>query len=208
MNSRWLMAVLGCGLVSLWATALLAAPPTKSPGSTGEHRTGTQAVNPEQHKEYQEHAASGAHDTVCRSSSLIGMTVKNTAGKDLGVIEDLVIDSKTGAICYAALARGGFLSGGKKLFAVPWSAFEVRRMEREQLGFRGEGRTEKAVASKGEVELILGIDPSMLDKKEGFKSDQWPQAPDASFQEHMKSQTRGTAPATQPENPQPRSTND
>jgi sporulation protein YlmC with PRC-barrel domain len=200
MKSRWLIAILGVGLVSLGTAALLA----DRPAATGEPRTGVQPAHPEMQP-----ATSGEHGAACRTSGLIGMEVKNAAGKDLGVIEDLVINSKTGGICYAALARGGFLSGGKKLYAVPWNAFELRKVAREHLGFRGEGATESTVASKGEVELILKIDPTVLDKKEGFNRDKWPEAGDPSFAEHMlKSPTNGRVKSTTPESMPPERTGD
>jgi sporulation protein YlmC with PRC-barrel domain len=204
MKSRWLIIVLGCGLVSLWTAALMGERPATAPPSRAENSTDVQPLHPGK-----EHSVGAEHRTVFRTSGLIGMTVKNQAGKDLGTIEDLVIDSKTGEICYAALARGGFLTGGKKLYAVPWNAFELRRQEREQLGFRGDVGTEKAVASKGEVQLILSIDPTVLDKKEGFNHDRWPEAGDPSFGEHMsKLPAPGTSPGTLPEKSEYRNTDD
>jgi sporulation protein YlmC with PRC-barrel domain len=56
--------------------------------------------------------------------TVAGDSVRNTAGDDLGRIEDLVIDVATGRVNYAVLSFGGFLGVGGRLFAVPWEALE------------------------------------------------------------------------------------
>ena len=51
--------------------------------------------------------------------------MRNSAGEDLGKIEEIMIDIPTGRVAYAVLSFGGFLGMGNKLFAVPWDAFTV-----------------------------------------------------------------------------------
>lgn len=55
-------------------------------------------------------------------SKLIGYSVKNTQGEELGEIEELVIDPQDGRITYAVLSSGGFLGVGGKHFAIPWES--------------------------------------------------------------------------------------
>src|SRR5580765_5272479 len=55
-----------------------------------------------------------------RTADIIGLPVKNNKHEDLGKIDDLVIDMKTGEVRYAAIAYGGVAGIGSKLFAVPW----------------------------------------------------------------------------------------
>lgn len=60
-----------------------------------------------------------------KGSDLTGKAVKNTAGEDLGKLEEIVIDPSSGRIIYGVLSFGGFLGLGDKLFAVPWSSFSI-----------------------------------------------------------------------------------
>jgi len=66
-----------------------------------------------------------------RSADIIGLYVKNNKHEDLGKIDDLVIDMKTGEVRYAAIAYCGVAGIGSKLFAVPWQKndLHVRRTE-------------------------------------------------------------------------------
>jgi len=57
-----------------------------------------------------------------KASKLIGYTVKNKKGEEVGKIEELVINSRDGRIAYAVLSFGGFLGMGDKLFAIPWKS--------------------------------------------------------------------------------------
>ena len=59
---------------------------------------------------------------VLSASTLAGDSVRNPAGEDLGMIDELMIDIPSGRVAYAVLSFGGFLGLGDKLFAVPWSA--------------------------------------------------------------------------------------
>src|SRR5262249_38697116 len=55
-----------------------------------------------------------------RASQLIGANIQNDNGDSVGEVNDLVIDSNSGRIRYAAVQYGGFLGVGSKLFAVPF----------------------------------------------------------------------------------------
>ena len=56
------------------------------------------------------------------TTTLIEDDAYDAAGKFLGKIEEIVIETGTGCVRYAVLGLGGFLGIGRKRFAIPWSA--------------------------------------------------------------------------------------
>ncbi|PQO35781.1 hypothetical protein C5Y96_09015 [Blastopirellula marina] len=92
-----------------------------------------------------------------RASQLQGMSIQNEAGKELGSVRDIVIDTDRGRVKYVAVSYGGFLGLGSKLFAVPFEAFEHR----------------PATQDKDAV-LLLNLNEEMLRKAPGFDADHWP----------------------------------
>ena len=66
-----------------------------------------------------------AYREVMSAGTLSGDSVRNSAGEDLGKIEDIMIDVPNGRVAYAVLSFGGFLGMGSKLFAIPWSALTL-----------------------------------------------------------------------------------
>jgi sporulation protein YlmC with PRC-barrel domain len=88
-----------------------------------------------------------------RASEMIGRDVRNPEGKDLGKIEDVIVNLKEGEIEYAVLSFGGFLGFGDKLFAFPTDTF-----------------TSTATSD----ELVLNIDEKQLSETPGFDNDEWP----------------------------------
>jgi sporulation protein YlmC with PRC-barrel domain len=89
---------------------------------------------------------------VLSSSTICSDHVKNSAGEDLGKIEDLMIDLDSGRIAYAVLSFGGFLKMGNKLFAVPWEALKVDT-----------------------------VNKALLENAPGFDKDNWPDMADPTF---------------------------
>jgi len=94
-----------------------------------------------------------------RSSHIVGLPVKNKAGKDLGKIEDLVIDMKHGDVRYAALSFGGFAGFGGKLFAVPWQKMTFMLGENDR-------------------HFVFDVTPEQLERMHGFDSSKWPNVAD------------------------------
>ena len=88
-----------------------------------------------------------------KASKLIGMQVRNTKNENLGKINDLVIDQKSGKVAYAALSVGGVLGVGDKLVAVPFEAF---------------------TPNPGQDGLVLNIDKPRLQQATGFSQNSWP----------------------------------
>jgi len=105
-----------------------------------------------------------AERLMLRASTIMGMKVRNEAQKELGKVNDLVIEVQPGKIRYAALSYGGFLGLGDKLFAVPWKAFEVRHD-----------------ISQKETSLVLNVDEATLRKATGFDKNKWPNFADPSI---------------------------
>jgi sporulation protein YlmC with PRC-barrel domain len=97
---------------------------------------------------------------VLSSSTICSDHVKNSAGEDLGKIEDLMIDLDSGRIAYAVLSFGGFLKMGNKLFAVPWEALKADTVNKQ---------------------FILNVDKALLENAPGFDKDNWPDMADPTF---------------------------
>jgi sporulation protein YlmC with PRC-barrel domain len=96
---------------------------------------------------------------ILRISEMIGTTVENTQGDNLGEIHDVVVDPSDGSIAYAVLAAGGFLGLGEKYFAIPWRAFQAVTDDDD----------------KTEVErMILDADKDRMQNAPGFDKDNWP----------------------------------
>jgi sporulation protein YlmC with PRC-barrel domain len=112
-----------------------------------------------------------------RSSQLVGLAVKNKQGKDLGKVEDLVVDLKNGDVRYAALSFGGFAGFGSKLFAVPWQAMTFMLAENDRY-------------------FVLDTTPEKLQQQEGFDSSRWPNFADKKWTDtidkHYNIQRKGT----------------
>lgn len=115
--------------------------------------------------------------TVYRASTLTGMSVRNPAGQDLGHINELVVDINQGKVRYAALAFGGFLGFGDKLFAIPWDAMKIAHNE-------------------DEAYLVLNISPERLKTAPGFNADNWPDTADPAFAAEIDKYYEKERPAT------------
>ena len=97
---------------------------------------------------------------VMSAGTLAGDRVRNSAGEDLGKIEEIMIDVPTGRVAYAVLSFGGFLGMGDKLFALPWDALRL---------------------NEDEHEFILNVDKATLENAPGFAKDNWPDMADENW---------------------------
>lgn len=88
-----------------------------------------------------------------KASDLMGKTVKNDVDENLGEIKDLAIDMGNGRILYGAVAFGGVLGVGEKLFAVPWNSLDLPQDAKH---------------------FVLAVDKERLKNAEGFDKDHWP----------------------------------
>lgn len=108
----------------------------------------------------EKYGTAARHPNVLRLDALTNMRVRNLEGEDLGMIDDLVFDRETGTIRYAVLSFGGFLGLGDRLFAVPWSAFQI---------------------SPADNKLILNMKKEALEHAPGFDRDHWPNMADVDW---------------------------
>ena len=97
---------------------------------------------------------------VMSAGTLAGDRVRNSAGEDLGKLEEIMLDVPTGRVAYAVLSFGGFLGMGNKLFAIPWQALELNERDKE---------------------FILNVDKQRLENAPGFDKDNWPDMADPAF---------------------------
>ena len=95
-----------------------------------------------------------------RASSIIGTDVINPKGENLGEVKEVVIDSVNGRVAYAVVAFGGFLGLGKKLFAIPFSAFDYNAINNQ---------------------YVLDVSRERLEAAPGFDSDHWPTMSDETW---------------------------
>jgi sporulation protein YlmC with PRC-barrel domain len=109
---------------------------------------------------------------VLAASTLAGDAVKNSAGDDLGTVDEIMIDIPSGKVAYAVLSFGGVLGMGSKLFAVPWNALKV---------------------DEDEKCFILDVDKQTLKNAPGFDKNHWPDMADTGWGSEVY-QYYGTTP--------------
>lgn len=88
------------------------------------------------------------------ASDLIGNTVKNSHGDDLGKVEDVVIGSD-GRAHFVVLSRGGTLSVGAKYIPVPYQTFMSNSTNIAKINT--------------DNDLIANLDKAKLDTAPSFK---------------------------------------
>jgi len=93
-----------------------------------------------------------------RASKFIGTNVEDTTGKNLGDIDDVVVDDATGRVVYVVLSFGGFLGMGDKLFAIPYHSLTT--------------------SAKNNDKLVLDVPKEKLEKAPGFDKKNWPNMAD------------------------------
>lgn len=96
-----------------------------------------------------------------RASVVIGMSVKNTTGSEIGKVNDLILDLRQGKVLYAAVTFSESLRPENRLSAVPWERFELRQAE------------------DGRPFLVLDVDDTTLSDVPSFDQKDWPNMVDA-----------------------------
>ncbi len=108
---------------------------------------------------------------VVHETDLIGMRVRNTSGKNLRVVEDIMIDLPGVCVAYAVLSFGGFPGLGDKLFAIPWPPFAIPwpalRLDPQEGVF------------------ILNVERELLKRAPGFNKRDWPDMTDLEWGERI-----------------------
>lgn len=106
----------------------------------------------------------GPGPEVMSAETLIGDSVVNVAGEDLGDIKAIMLDVTSGRIGYAVLSFGGVFGIGSKLFAIPWSALTLDADEKR---------------------FILDAPKERLENAPGFDKDHWPSMADPSWAKEL-----------------------
>jgi sporulation protein YlmC with PRC-barrel domain len=70
-------------------------------------------------------------DPLLASSTIVGATVKDPHGEELGTIQELMIDPQNGRVVQAVVAFGGVLGMNEKRVAIPWETLKVGLGQRE-----------------------------------------------------------------------------
>jgi sporulation protein YlmC with PRC-barrel domain len=109
---------------------------------------------------------------VVAASTLVGHPVLKSGGEQLGNIEEIMLDLKSGRIAYAVLSFTGFPAIGNKRFPVPWNTLQIHL---------------------GEREFVLDVDVKTLEGAPNFDKDNWPDMADPAF-ERVVHKHYGTAP--------------
>lgn len=87
------------------------------------------------------------------AKTIIGDRIENPRGEELGKVENLMVNVRTGHIEYAVIEFGSFMGVGGKLFAVPF----------QELRLHPEGK-----------KFILNRDKEYLKNSPGFDKEHWP----------------------------------
>ncbi|MEO6986157.1 MAG: PRC-barrel domain-containing protein [Paralcaligenes sp.] len=103
------------------------------------------------------------------ASSLIGASVCNHIGEDLGEVAEIVLDIQSGKVIYAVLSFGGFLGMWKKLIAVPWDALLLD--------------TKQGV-------VVLQVEMDRLKHAPVFNKNEWPTTVDSFWWQGSRSYSR------------------
>ncbi|HYE03681.1 MAG TPA: PRC-barrel domain-containing protein [Phycisphaerales bacterium] len=122
---------------------------------------------------------------LARVSQIVGADVKNTAGENLGEIQDVILQPRTGRLAYAVLGTGGVLGVGEDRIAVPFKAFThamdgnehefVLALDKERIKTApkfGKDQDYSARDVGGQVHTFFGVEPYwVLDERElGMRS--------------------------------------
>ncbi|MEO6351990.1 MAG: PRC-barrel domain-containing protein [Oxalobacteraceae bacterium] len=102
---------------------------------------------------YKNDTGKGPGPELMGADTLIGNGVYNDEDEDLGDIQEIMLDMRTGKVSYAVLSFDRFLGMGEKLFAVPWNALTLDTFNKR---------------------FILKIDKKRFKDAPGFDPDHWP----------------------------------
>jgi sporulation protein YlmC with PRC-barrel domain len=74
-------------------------------------------------------ATATGHTSAIRAKKVIGTNVKDTSGRKIGEIEDVVLDKQSNSIMFAVVGFGGFLGMAEKYHPIPWASLDYQPAE-------------------------------------------------------------------------------
>lgn len=94
----------------------------------------TEQTQPQQSPAGTSSQAGGAQvGIMIASDSLLGTTVRDSQGKDVGEVSKLMIDANGGKVTSVIIRQGGTLGVGGKEVSVPWDALKLQRGRDQEL---------------------------------------------------------------------------
>lgn len=69
-------------------------------------------------------------EMLLNASTVIGISVMDKQGKEVGSVKELMIDHNSGQIAYAVISHGGTLGFGASVYAVPWNDLKLSRTKK------------------------------------------------------------------------------
>lgn len=99
-----------------------------------------------------------------KSHEVINVTVKDMQERNLGKIEELVLNKQSGQVCYVVLSFGGILGLGDKFFALPWRLFNYD--------------------TDNEC-FVINIPKEKLEQAPGFDKNNWPDMSEMSWSRNI-----------------------
>ena len=109
---------------------------------------------------YRSNDGDGPGPRLMGANTLIGDDVYNHKNEKLGNIKEIMINTHSGKVCYAVLSRGGVLSVGEKLFAIPWEALSLDTENKR---------------------FVLNVEKAKIENLPGFNTDHWPNMADETW---------------------------
>lgn len=64
--------------------------------------------------------------TAVEAKQIIGMKVKNDQGKDVGEIDQLILEPADGKVTHVVVGRGGVLGVGEQKIVLPWTDVKMQ----------------------------------------------------------------------------------
>jgi len=101
-------------------------------------------------------ATATGHTSAIRAKKVLGTTVKDTSGRKIGEIEDVVLDKQSNSIMFAVVGFGGFLGMAEKYHPIPWSSLDYDPSESSYVVNYTKEQLQAAPA--GSIEELTGGD--------------------------------------------------
>ena len=105
------LATLTVSLLSIAVAGVAAAQTTTRPADSSKAKGSTQDV---------ERTTWTPQANAVESSKLIGTKVRTTDGKDIGQVDQVVVNQADGKVTHVILNRGGILGVGGEKLVLPW----------------------------------------------------------------------------------------